>query len=1237
MAGQRVAALWSFRELFRSGPISGLDDGQLLERFATGNDEAAFAALVALHGPMVLGVCNRLLRDAHDIEDAFQATFLVLVKRAASIRDPGRLGPWLHGVARRVGMRARAEAARRRSHRDLSGPTEPAEETAMTPASRAEGKDTLGVIDQEIDRLPASFRDAVVLCDLEGHSYNEAARRLRCPLGTLQSRLARGRARLRTRLVSRGVTPLAVAAILSESARATVPEALAEATIRAATAGAVPATAAALAVSVARGLALSAIKPLAVTLIVATIVVVGRSLPGDGLTAGPSAVRPPAAPGTVPVYHSLPPRTERTLELVVLDGDNQMALPGATVRVRANWGSPRHTQATTDEEGRCQVALPDGALSLVQVVVEHPGFAPIEVDWSPDQPVPASHTVALERGVAIGGGVRDEQGRPIAGAQIRLWTAFVRRPDVREQFPLRDSGFVAAVTDEQGRWRSEALPASAAARERFSLSTIHPDYTSLQQEMTAEALRTSAAVAVLKTGRTLSGTVLSPTGRPIEGATIVVQSRSDRTTVRRVETDREGRFRAGPIIDPKWGEFTMVVRADGFASFAEVLLVPAEIAPQSIRLSPRRPLRGRVVDPQGRPVSGAIVLSPREFGFSGLDWEAETDADGRFVWYEAPATGSYMLNVIKAPFRQIAALQVSGGTEELTLTVHRPQHIHGTVTDAETGRPIGQFGLTKARGPIRPGWRPEWFQAPSLPFGGGRFDLIEHYPDQDTYHSIRIEAEGYEPAELIGYHDSQEDVAHDFKLRKAARLTGIVRGPDGRPMAGVDVAISGDGYQAHIKDGRLQSGSGGYYGSLQVRTGPDGRYAFPRRGRRVAVVAVHAAGFAIRSADEVAVSTDLALAPWARIEGTVKIGTRAAPGEFLVARLQEPGLRGEAVGEARSDESGRFVLDRVAPGRIWLYRRVDNQDRQGWRLSHPLYRDVKPGETVRLQVGGTGRPVVGRLTLPEGVKLGYFALGQGALKPELPEAPTPKNFLDLDDGQRSVWWEAFTRTPEGRAHVEARDRYYAVDLRPDGTFRADDVPAGRYVLKLPFEGISRSSREGRQAFARAEVIVPEMPGGRSDDPLDIGAIPLEVFPFHEPRVGEPAPAVAARAPDGRPLDLASLRGKFVLLHFWSSRPEVAAMLRQLKATHDAFGRDPRLVMIGLYSDETPGPMRRYADHLGLGWEQRYIGSNDDPNPFKAAYGLWFSPSAILIGPDGRILARDLQDDAIPQAVARALE
>jgi RNA polymerase sigma factor (sigma-70 family) len=1232
MAGRQAAVLATIRQLLDSGPVAGLDDGQLLERFATRKDEAAFAALMALHGPMVLGVCRRILPDGHDIEDAFQATFLVLVRRAGSLRDPRRLGPWLYGVARRVALRARAEAARRRLHQARSEQARISEEPTMSPASQAEGEDVLEVIDEEIDRLPARYREAVVLCDLEGRSYVEAARRLRCPLGTLQSRLARGRARLRTRLVWRGVAPTALAAILADPARAAVPEALAEATIRAVTTGAASTTAVALAGQVSRGLVVSVVKTVTGTLILASIVLGWGPVAHERLGAEPPASDPRGAPDIAQPHTDKP---DRSLGLVVVDRENDAALSGATVWVRANGGRSRDSRSTTDEEGRCTIKLPGGTLSMVQVVVIHPGFAPIELRWFREEPIPDSYTLALERGVPIGGTVSDEQGRPIARARVHLEVRATPPRGGPERYPGPDSEVAAAITDDRGRWRAEALPASAGPGVRLELVTTHPDHVGLKQSVTAEALRAFEAAGVMKPGRSLSGTILGPTGRPVAGATVIVGSRYSGKEIQTIQTDPEGRFRTGTLIDPTWQEFTMAVRADGFAWTSQFLLVPPEVPPQVVRLSPRKPLHGRVLDARGRPISGAIVRSPAEFGYAGLEWEAETDADGRFVWYEAPATGSYLLNVNKRPFRPSVALVIPGGSDDLTVTLHRQQRIHGRVSDSETGRPIERFNLIKAQGPFHPGLEPEWWGASPHPFGGGRFDLIEDYPDQNSYHSIRIEAEGYEPAELVGYHDSQEDVGHDFKLRKAATLAGIVRGPDGRPMAGVDVLIAWWGGGTSIENGRLQPASDRDR-AVRTRTGPDGRYAFHPPAQGVSVMAVHDLGFALRSPEQLSASTNVTLRPWGRIEGVVKIGREPAAGQTVFGWLLMSPYSPSVSYKTQSDGSGRFVLDRVAPGRMILHRRADNQDRQGWTFSGQVNLDVRPGGTLHVQIGGTGRPVIGRLAIPEGTKLSYFALGHGALTPVLREPPYPIDY-DYSRDRRAAWWDDFSRTPEGLAYLHDRDRSYAVDLRPDGTFRAEDVPAGRYVLKLPFEGVSRSSREGRQAFAHTDVTVPEIPGVRSDEPFDIGAVSLEVFPFHEPLVGEPAPVIAAKLPDGRPLDLAALRGKFVLLHFWSGRPEIAATVPHLKATHETFGRDPRFVMIGLYGGETPDPLRRYAARHGLTWEQRYIGDTDDLNPFEASFGVWFPPAAFLIGPNGRIIAKDLQGEAITQAVAKALQ
>ena len=193
--------------------------------------EAAFAALVARHGPMVLGVCRRALADPGDVEDAFQATFLVLVRRAGSVRAGDSLGRWLYGVARRVAAKARARSQRARVR------TTPSRRRADGPGIRADRIGLLAALDEEVSRLPEKYRAPVVLCHLEGLTHAEAAARLRWPVGTVSGRLSRARGLLKDRLVRRGLAPTAGSLgllLAADGARAAVPEPLAAAAARAA-------------------------------------------------------------------------------------------------------------------------------------------------------------------------------------------------------------------------------------------------------------------------------------------------------------------------------------------------------------------------------------------------------------------------------------------------------------------------------------------------------------------------------------------------------------------------------------------------------------------------------------------------------------------------------------------------------------------------------------------------------------------------------------------------------------------------------------------------------------------------------------------------------------------------------------------------------------------------------------------------------------------------------------------
>jgi DNA-directed RNA polymerase specialized sigma24 family protein len=274
--------------------LGGPTDGQLLSCFIATGDEAAFAALVRRHGPMVLGVCRRLLGNWHDAEDAFQATFLVLARRAGSVVKRESVGSWLHGVACRTALQAASANARRRAkERQVEHMPHPGVPPEVP-------RDWLPLLDWEPGRLPELYREAVVLCDLEGRTRGEAARLLGLPEGTLSGRLTTARRLLARRLARYGLAPAGgVAAALSAGrASARVPAALVWSTARAAAlvaAGqlaAAPGPAVVLMRGVIRTMFLTRLKLTAAVAVVVASLAAGGLVYQAGGIAGPAQAAP---------------------------------------------------------------------------------------------------------------------------------------------------------------------------------------------------------------------------------------------------------------------------------------------------------------------------------------------------------------------------------------------------------------------------------------------------------------------------------------------------------------------------------------------------------------------------------------------------------------------------------------------------------------------------------------------------------------------------------------------------------------------------------------------------------------------------------------------------------------------------------------------------------------------------------------------------------------------------------
>jgi RNA polymerase sigma factor (sigma-70 family) len=296
-----------------SAPPAG-PDADLLRAFAKRRDAGAFEQIVRRHGPMVLGVCRRVLRDAADADDAFQATFLVLIRKAGSLRAPDRLAGWLHQVAHRVARKARVlrlNRARRQGELfDVPAGGSPAEIL---------WRELRPIFDAELDRLPDRLRLPAVLCLLEGHSKADAARVLGWPVGTLSCRLQRARERLRARLAARGLTLSAGAlavALFEGAGSAAVPDRLIASTIQSLTTAASGAAARALADGVTQAMFFAKVKTVAAAVLVVGVVGTGTGVvlvPGGGpvqVVAGePTQGGPAKAPPMNPSEKNATPDT----------------------------------------------------------------------------------------------------------------------------------------------------------------------------------------------------------------------------------------------------------------------------------------------------------------------------------------------------------------------------------------------------------------------------------------------------------------------------------------------------------------------------------------------------------------------------------------------------------------------------------------------------------------------------------------------------------------------------------------------------------------------------------------------------------------------------------------------------------------------------------------------------------------------------------------------------------------
>jgi RNA polymerase sigma factor (sigma-70 family) len=402
-------------------------DRQLLDDFAGRRDEAAFAALVARHGPMVLRVCRRVLSHEQDAEDAFQATFLVLAHSAATIRRREALAGWLHGVAWRTAMKAKRTAARRRARERQPRPS------AVPSAPGLLWEEVRTVLNEELGRLAEPFRSAFVLCALEGKTGPEAAALLGCKEATVYTRMNRARRLLQKALAARGIELAALlgALAVADGAARAVPVSLARSTVRfgllvaaGGPAAEIPTHVAALAAGVTRAMFVNKVR-IAVILVFAA----GLLFAGAGVLARqvPAAGEPPPESRKSEAREPKPglavakPSSDRNSDSIevsgrVVDPDGRPVAGARFAVIDDETGTPV-PQVASGPEGRFafRMARPHSVRNPRQVVASAPGFG---MDWASEPRADAVFHLVPD--LPITGRVIDLQGRPVAGATVAV-------------------------------------------------------------------------------------------------------------------------------------------------------------------------------------------------------------------------------------------------------------------------------------------------------------------------------------------------------------------------------------------------------------------------------------------------------------------------------------------------------------------------------------------------------------------------------------------------------------------------------------------------------------------------------------------------------------------------------------------------------------------------------------------------------------------------------------------------
>lgn len=763
-------------------------DGQLLARFLASQDQASFATLVGRHGPMVLSVCKRVLRNHHDAEDAFQATFMILARKGGAIRKCS-VASWLHTVAYRSALAARSSAAgRQRVERQVEYMPEP-------EATATNGIDWKPALDLALRQLADKHRGPIVLCDLEGLSRRQASLQLNIPEGTLSSRLNRARSLLGGILRKQGValatgilTPIWV-----ESSCGALPRELVTRTSQASLQLATGQLAIHLTPGekvmheVLRVTFMEKLRNAVVAVGVFTLLcTTGIALE---LRAGPAhheswipAARGQVAPSSPSAVARLPNDWQIQLRAVDADG-RPIAHPRFGVQLGASDAPVWHDG---DPQGRYVATLPKREPGYCYLLVRAKGYAPVRAFWR--DPLPTEFTFEMTKAITVGGSVMDELGKPISGATVFFSSGHHDALRRAESSFYREE----CTTDEHGRWKCDLAPVNISSA---SINVLHPDFandpSSWEQDQRIPELLKLTHTWTLKKGFSVTGRVIDAEGKPIAGATLAMGELNwyaDEGPFQ--HTDADGRYRFKRVaphdnlaIDAP-NAFTVSVVKPGFMPVMESVPGfggrPLDGSTKDERvvdltLKPGATLKLRVVDAQNKPIKGAWIIPDNWRGTTALrvlrrfGIPSEADEHGIWRWTDAPLDESIGFDVLKRGFSDVRdhKILVNDASVEKTIVLKQPQIVMGTVIDARTKQAIPEFIVERAFENV--GGHPDglyWATTNVTSGKNGAYLQQVTMPPHNGRYTYRARAAGYETSINKSIPFAEGEAIVNFELQR---------------------------------------------------------------------------------------------------------------------------------------------------------------------------------------------------------------------------------------------------------------------------------------------------------------------------------------------------------------------------------------------------------------------------------------------------------------------------------------